>query len=238
MSLERHATVQQVRILLADDHELVRHGLKAVLQERRGWQVCGEASNGREAVEKTQTLNPDVVIVDLSMPVMNGVEATRRIVNANSHVKVLVLTIHQAEQIVSEVLEAGAKGFLLKSDAAQELINAVEAVLLDKPYFTAKVADEVLDGFLERRVHRPQCKTRVLTARERQVVQLLAEGRTSREVASELGLSVKTAESHRANVMRKLQVHSVGELVLYALRNQIVPSIAPMGKAHVASSMT
>jgi DNA-binding NarL/FixJ family response regulator len=222
MFTEKAVSSGPVRILLADDHDLVRQGIRAVLQERPGWEICGEASNGREAVEKAQLLKPDIVIVDVGMPYLNGVDATRQITKTNPAVKVLVLTIHPSEQIINEVLEAGAKGYLLKSDAAQELINGVESILRNKPYFTPMVADEVLDGFLERRAGRSQYKSRALTTREREVVQLLAEGRSSKEVAALLGLSVKTAESHRANVMRKLQIHSVGELVLYAVRNQIV----------------
>ena len=228
MFTEKAVSSGPVRILLADDHDLVRQGIRAVLQERPGWEICGEASNGREAVEKAQLLKPDIVIVDVGMPYLNGVDATRQITKTNPAVKVLVLNIHQSEQIINEVLEAGAKGYLLKSDAAQELINGVESILRNKPYFTPMVADEVLDGFLERRAGRSQYKSRALTTREREVVQLLAEGRSSKEVAALLGLSVKTAESHRANVMRKLQIHSVGELVLYAVRNQIVQTTIPL----------
>jgi len=213
------------RILVADDHEVVRRGLCALLRDQPDWEVCGEATNGREAVEQAMKLRPEVVILDIGMPNLNGLEATRQILKENSRIKVLILTLHDSDQVVQEVLNAGARGFLLKSDAARDLVAAVEALRRDKIYFTPKVASMVLDGYLRRdRSAAPQeipGRGR-LTPREREIVQLLAEGKSSKEVAVALGLSVKTAETHRSNIMRKLEMHSVSDLVLYAVRNNIV----------------
>jgi DNA-binding NarL/FixJ family response regulator len=214
------------RILVADDHEVVRRGLCALLQSRPEWEVCGEAADGREAVEKVRNLKADAVIIDIGMPTLNGLEATRQIVKANPNVKVLVLTLHDSEQMIQEVLNAGARGFLLKSDAARDLISAVQALRRDNTYFTSRVAEMVLEGYLK-----PDTRTNTipaahvrsrLTSREREVVQLIAEGKSTKEVAVALGLSVKTAETHRSNIMRKLELHSVSDLVLYAVRNNIV----------------
>jgi DNA-binding NarL/FixJ family response regulator len=213
------------RILVADDHEVVRKGLIALLQSQPDWQVCGEAADGREAVEKAQQLKPDVVILDIGMPSLNGLEATRQILKTNPQEKVLILTLHDSDQVVREVLNAGARGFLLKSDAARDLVAAVEALRRDKTYFTSKVATMVLEGYLKGGTPgQPIAATgrNRLTPREREIVQLLAEGKSTKEVAVALGLSVKTAETHRSNIMRKLQLHSVSDLVLYAVRNNIV----------------
>ena len=217
------------RILVADDHEVVRRGLCALLRNQPEWEVCGEAGDGREAVEKILTLKPEVVILDIGMPNLNGLEATRQILKTNPQIKVLVLTLHDSDQVVQEVLNAGARGFLLKTDAARDLVAAVEALRRGKTYFTPKVAAMVLDGYLRREngttPERPA--RRRLTPREREVVQLLAEGKSSKEVAVVLGLSVKTAETHRSNIMRKLELHSVSDLVLYAVRNNIVHMVQP-----------
>lgn len=214
------------RILVADDHEVVRKGLAALLQSQPDWQVCGEAADGREAVDKAQQLKPDVVILDIGMPSLNGLEATRQILKTNPQARVLILTLHDSDQVVREVLNAGARGFLLKSDAARDLVAAVEALRRDKTYFTSKVATMVLEGYLKggtpgQPIPTPGGRNR-LTPREREIVQLLAEGKSTKEVAVALGLSVKTAETHRSNIMRKLQLHSVSDLVLYAVRNNIV----------------
>jgi DNA-binding NarL/FixJ family response regulator len=209
------------RILVADDHEVVRKGLISILEQRPEWQVCGEASNGREAAEKAKQLMPDVVVMDVSMPGLNGLDATRQVVKANPATKVLILTLHDSDQIVRDVLDAGARGFLLKSDSGCELVAAVDALRRDKTYFTSRVAALVLEGYLRGgTTFKPGRNP--LTPREREVVQLLAEGSSTKEVAVALGLSVKTAETHRSNIMRKLQLHSVSSLVLYAVRNNIV----------------
>lgn len=213
------------RILVADDHEVVRKGLCALLTTQPDWEVCGEAGDGREAVEKVLKLRPDAVILDIGMPSLNGLEATRQILKTNPGTRVLILTLHDSDQVVREVLNAGAKGFLLKSDAARDLVAAVEALRRDKTYFTSKVAAMVLEGYLKggTPATAPVAPSRNrLTPREREIVQLLAEGKSTKEVAVALGLSVKTAETHRSNIMRKLQLHSVSDLVLYAVRNNIV----------------
>jgi DNA-binding NarL/FixJ family response regulator len=213
--------VAAFRILVADDHEVVRKGLIAILKQRPEFQVCGEACNGREAIEQAKQLMPDVIVMDLSMPGLNGLEATDQIVKSNPAVRVLVLTLHDSEELIRDVLNAGARGFLLKSDSGSELVAAVEALVRDKTYFTSKVADLVLEGYL--RGGTPFAPSRnPLTPREREVVQLLAEGSSTKEVAVTLGLAIKTAETHRSNIMRKLHLHSVTDLVLYAVRNNIV----------------
>jgi DNA-binding NarL/FixJ family response regulator len=213
--------VAAFRILVADDHEVVRKGLIAILKQKSEWQVCGEARNGREAVEQAAQLMPDVVVMDISMPGLNGLEATDQIVRANPSIKVLVLTLHDSDDLIRDVLNAGARGFLLKSDSVCELEAAIEALLRNKTYFTSKVSAMILEGYL--RGGTPFAANRnPLTPREREVVQLLAEGSSTKEVAVALGLAVKTAETHRSNIMRKLHLHSVSDLVLYAVRNNIV----------------
>jgi len=217
------------RIFIADDHEVVRKGLAALLQAEAGYEICGEASDGRAAMEKIRELKPDVSILDIGMPGLNGLEATRQIIKDDPRAKVLILTLHDSDQVVREVFNAGARGFLLKSDAARDLVVAVEALRRDKTYFTSKVAAMVLEGYLKGGTHSvPVSVGRDrLTPREREVVQLLAEGKSTKEVAVALGLSVKTAETHRSNIMRKLQLHSVSDLVMYAVRNNIVHVIQP-----------
>jgi len=217
------------RIFIADDHEVVRKGLCALLQAEQGWEVCGEAADGREATEKIRELKPDVSILDIGMPGLNGLEATRQILKDDPRAKVLVLTFHDSDQVVRDVLNAGARGFLLKSDAARDLVVAIEALRRDKTFFTSKVAAMVLEGYLKggTKAAAVAVGRDRLTPREREVVQLLAEGKSTKEVAVALGLSVKTAETHRSNIMRKLQLHSVSDLVLYAVRNNIVHVVQP-----------
>ncbi len=209
------------RILIADDHEIVRRGIRALLENHPGWEVCGEAIDGRDAIEKAAALRPDLALLDVGMPNLNGLDAARQILAAAPRTRVLILTMHESEQIVREVLEVGARGFLLKTDAARDMVSAVEALQRRTTFFTSSVAELVLNGYLHRRDNDKPLRDR-LTPREREVVQLLAEGKSSKEVAIVLSLSVKTAETHRTNVMRKLDLHSVADLVRYAVRNNIV----------------
>jgi len=215
----------KLRILLADDHEIVRRGLCTLLQQHEGWEVCGQASDGRQAVEKAKELKPDVVIVDIGMPNLNGLDATRRLLEHDPNFKVIVLTVTDADQVVREALDAGARGFVLKSDAARDLVSAVEAIEGKRMFFTPRVNDLLLAGFLEKGHQVAQGETPrlpTLTAREREITQLLAEGRSSKEAASALNLSTKTVETHRSNIMRKLNLHSIRDLVVYAIQNKII----------------
>lgn len=220
-----------LRILIADDHEVARQGIRALLESHAGWEVCAEAQDGREAVELASSLNPHLILLDIGMPNLNGLEAARQILAASPETPILILTMHDSNQVVREVLRAGARGFVLKSDAGRDLVAAVEALQMRRTFFTTKVSQMVLEGFLDRdgpssrEVATENQETdagAVLTGREREVIQLLAEGKTSKEVAVALHLSVKTAETHRTNLMRKLNLHSVADLTRYAVRNGIV----------------
>jgi DNA-binding NarL/FixJ family response regulator len=213
--------VSALRILIADDHEVARRGIRSLLEGHAGWEVCGEAADGREAVNAANKLKPDLVLLDIGMPSLNGLDATRQILAALPNTRVMILTMHDSEQVVREVLAAGARGFLLKSDAGRDLVAAVEALQQNRTFFTTKVAQLVLEGYLRPSPDSDQSRS-VLTPREREVIQLLAEGKTTKEVATMLNLSVKTAETHRTNLMRKLDLHSVVDLTLYAVRNGIV----------------
>ena len=214
------------RILLADDHEVVRAGLRALLEEQSGWEVVAEAVDGRDAVEKATKLKPDVVVIDIAMPSLNGLEAVRQIVKTVPNTKVLVLTMYDSDPLIQQVLQAGARGYLLKSDAGRDLVSAIDALRRNKTFFTPKVSQMVLEGYLDKGPKEKETEEEPeslrLTSRQREIVQLLAEGKSSKEVAAVLGLSVKTAETHRANIMRKLDCHSVTELVRYAIRNHII----------------
>ncbi len=212
-----------VRILVADDHEVVRRGLRTLLEAQPDLQVCAEAATGREAVEKAKECKPDLVVMDIGMPELNGLEATRKVLRVLPQTEVLILTMHESEQVVREVLAAGARGYVLKSDAARDLVTAVKALRQHKPFFTSRVAELVLKGYLsgvQAGDEEPSLPS--LTPREREIVQLLAEGKSNKEVAVALAISVKTVEAHRANIMRKLNLHSISELVHYAIRNKIV----------------
>lgn len=218
----------RLKIVVADDHEIVRRGTLALLSLEPEWEVCSEAADGRSAVELVRRHRPDIVILDVGMPLMNGLEAARQILKEYPQTKVLMLTVHESEQVVREVLDAGARGFVLKSDAARDLVAAVEALRRNKTFFTSRVAEMVLDGYLTtgHPLRGALTKGR-LTPREREVIQLLAEGKTTKEVACILGLGFKTADTHRTNIMRKLSLGSFSELVLYAVRNGIVQVVTP-----------
>lgn len=216
--------MKTLQILIADDHELVRKGLRTVLENQPGWKVCGEAINGRQAVELAKQLGPDVIVLDVTMPELNGLEATRQILKAIPKTEVLILTMHESEKLVSEVLAAGAHGYILKADTSRLLVSAIELLAQHQPFFTGKISEVVLSGYLNPEKIRKDSAGPVqrLTAREREIVQLLAEGKTNKEVAVALGVNVKTVDAHRANVMHKLDLHSVTDLVRYAIRNHII----------------
>jgi two-component system response regulator NreC len=215
--------VKRLRILIADDHGLVRRGERTLLQARLGWRVVGEATNGREAVEKAIALKPDVAVIDIGMPELDGVEAARQIGEAVPGTKVLVLTMHESDQMVRRALDAGARGYLLKSDLTDTLIKAVKAVAEGKRYLPPKVSDIVLEGFLKARdqhQHVEQAGART-TPREIEIIRFLAEGKVNKEIAARLGISVRTVEAHRSKIMLKLGVHSLAELIHYAMRHGI-----------------
>jgi len=215
---------RSLRILVADDHELVRRGIRGLLRARRGWTVVGEAVNGQEAVEKANRLKPDVAILDISMPDLDGLQATRRIREAAPTTEVVVLTMHESDQMVRRVLEAGARGYVLKSDLATHLVNAVKHVSAGKLFLTPRVSEIVVRGFLktgnesdltEHSQARP-------TPREVEIIRLLAEGRANKEIAAKLGITIRTVETHRAKIMLKLGLHSIAELIHYAIRHKIL----------------
>jgi len=211
-----------LRVLIADDHDIVRKGLKALIEERQGWEVCGEARSGREAVEKASELSPDILVIDVSMPDLNGLEATRQIRKSCPETEILVITHHDSDEMAAEVLNAGARGYVLKSDSDKDLVRAVEALSHHKPFFTARVTEVLISNRGTRRTDPAESLRQRLTMREREILQLLAEGKTAKEVASVLGIATKTSDTHRTNIMRKLNVHSVAELVHYAIRNKVV----------------
>jgi DNA-binding NarL/FixJ family response regulator len=212
-----------IRILIADDHEIVRQGVRNLVSSQPDMELCGEATIGRDAVDLATRLVPDVAILDISMPGLNGIEATRQILKSNPEIRVLMFTMHEAEQLVHEVFGAGAKGYLLKSDAGRHLIAAIRTVASGSHYFSSRLSDVIFEGFLHKDTpHAPADGTQKPSAREREIVQLLAEGKSNKEVAATLGISVKTAETHRATIMRKLGLHSISELVRYAIRNHII----------------
>jgi len=210
-----------LRIVVVDDHAVVRRGVRALLESRPDWEVVAEATTGREAVDAVKRHRPEIVVMDISLPELNGLEATRQIVQESPQTEVLVLTMHHSEELAREVLKAGARGYVLKSDADESLITAVDALRQHKPFLTCGVTEFMLDGFL-RDTSVPDLSARdSVTPREREIIQLLTEGLSNKEAAARLGISVKTIEAHRANIMRKLRLRSVTDLVRYAIRNKI-----------------
>ena len=215
---------QRCRVLIADDHEIVRTGVRTLVQSVSYWEVVGEAGDGRDAVQKANELRPDLVVLDIGMPLLNGLEAARQMLRSDPRCRILILSMHDSDLIIREILDIGARGYVLKSDTNRDLLMAIKAVRNNKTFFTAKVAQIMADSYVHTGLHFserdvPQSR---LTPRQREVVQLVAEGSSSKEVAVALGLSVKTAEKHRANIMKRLDCHSVTDLVRYALKNSII----------------
>jgi DNA-binding NarL/FixJ family response regulator len=215
--------LKKLRILLADDHELVRRGVRGLLCVRSGWRVVGEAANGREAVDKTNKLKPDVAIVDVSMPDLDGLQATRQIREVSPNTEVVVLTMHDSEQMVRRVLDAGALGYVLKSDLSVNLVKAVKNVSAGRLFLTPRVSEIVLKGFLKHVTQADAAKQpwAGLTPREVEIIRRLAEGKANKAIAADLGITTRTAETHRAKIMLKLGVHSLAELIHYAIRHRI-----------------
>lgn len=211
--------MKNVRIMLADDHEIVRHGLRRLLETQPGWEICGEAGSGLEAVEKTRQLKPDIVILDHSMPGLSGAEAARQILKALPKTQIVILTMHDSEQLLREVLEAGVHGYVLKSDAMCDMVAAVRALLDHRRYLSPGASGVAVEGFLHPSA---EVESGRLTPREREIVKLLTQGKSNKEVASALNISVKTVEAHRANIMHKLNLPSFADLVHFAIRTGIV----------------
>ena len=210
--------MKRIRILLADDHAVVRQGFRMILSAHPDLEIVGEAGNGREAVELAAKLRPDVVVMDVAMPELNGIEATRRLTAENPHTRVVALSMHKDSVYVREILRAGARGYLLKDSVAADLVSAVRAIAAGEGYLSPAVSDAVLDDY-RRHVTNP---IDLLTSREREVLQMLAEGKTNKEIAGILNLSVYTVDAHRGRIMEKLNVHSINELVRFAVRNGLI----------------
>lgn len=232
MPRKRPGTVRRVRVLLADDHELVRRGIRGLLQSKRKWLVVGEAADGLEAVEKARKLQPDIVILDIDMPGLNGLEATPRIKQAAPAAKIIVLTLHESGEMIRRALDAGAYGLVLKSDLADRLLTALAEVATAKPFLTPKASALAVREFAK-----PESSKKAAggsqkrpTSREVEVIRLLAQGKANKEIAAAMEISVRTAEAHRANIMKKLGVRSLAGLIHYALRSGIT-SVESSGSA-------
>ena len=225
MSKNRTTKTRRLRILLADDHELVRRGIRGLLSAKREWMVVGEAADGFEAIEKSKRLKPDVVILDIDMPGLNGLEAAPRIREVAPHARIIILTLHESGEMVRRALEAGAQGVVLKSDLAERLMAAMRQISSAKPCLTPKVSELVVRGFLSDASNGKRANPAVIkpTSREAEVIRLLAEGKANKEVAAAMGISVRTAEAHRANIMKKLDLRSLADIVRYALGQGMVP---------------
>jgi DNA-binding NarL/FixJ family response regulator len=222
---QQGVTVGSLKILVADDHDLVRRGVKVLLESRPGWQVCGEARNGIEAVRLCDQLKPNIAILDFNMPELNGLEAAKKILKTCPGTETMILSVDHSNQLIRELILAGVRGYILKSDSDRDLVAAVEALANHRPYFAICATELMLNskkGNSRLTTSSADLWEEPLTAREQELLRLIAEGKNSREAAKLLGISAKTADTHRANLMRKLQIHSVTELVRYALRNRIV----------------
>ena len=213
-----------LRILIADDHDVMRQGTRAVIERQPGWEVCGVAATGREAVERARELKPDIVIIDMTMPELNGLDAAGQIRRRLPGTEILMFTAHENDALIRDAFEAGVKSFILKSEAHNFLVQAIESLAKHKPFFTTKVSEILFSKILNRAEGSRDASEpgQRLSAREREIVQLIAEGKSNKEVAEALGISVRTAETHRASVLRKLNLNSVADLVRYAIRNKII----------------
>jgi DNA-binding NarL/FixJ family response regulator len=214
--------MKKIRILIADDHDIVRRGLRPLIESEYGWEVCGEAVTGREAVAMAESLKPDIVILDVGMPEVNGVEATRQIRQARAETEVLAFTGTESESLVHQLFAAGARACVLKSEAGDQLIPAIKALSQHRPYLASRISQAVFERYLQGGLAPDDDTPGGLSARERETIRLLAEGKSNKEVAAAVGISVKTVESHRAAIMRKLGFTSFSDLVRYAVRNHIV----------------
>jgi two-component system response regulator NreC len=214
--------LEKIRILLADDHTLMRSGIRALLEDEPGLNVIGEAEDGRSAVALACKLGPDVVIMDIAMPLLNGLEATRQIRQQCPHVRVLILSMHDNEEYIRQVLEAGAMGYILKDAAARELISAIRSVYRGEAVLSPAVTRLVIEDYLRWGGSRPQAESDGLSPREREVLQLIAEGYTNKQIAKILSISIKTVQAHRNNLMGKLDLHDRGELIKYAIQKKII----------------
>jgi len=214
--------MEPLRILLADDHEVVRQGVRMLIEKETGWTVCGEAVDGRKAVALAEKLAPDVAVLDLGMPGLNGLDAARQIKRAQPKTEVLIFTGEESEQLIHDVFAAGARSYILKSDIGGHLVEAIRALGQHKHYFTNRISEVVFARYLNGSAGAGNDKAEGLTPREREIVQLLGEGRSNKEAAALLGISVKTVETHRATTMRKLRLNSFADLVRYAIRNKII----------------
>jgi DNA-binding NarL/FixJ family response regulator len=216
--------VKPLRILIADDHDIFRHGVRQLIQSHPGWEICGEASMGLEAIAQAKELLPDIAILDIGMPDMDGLEAASKIGTVSPNTEILILSAHYSDQLIREIVNAGIRGYILKSDSDRDLVIAVENLANHQAFFTRYATEMIHSTFSlgQRLTKTPQSLGDRLTTREREVVKLLSGGMKSKKVASMLGISIKTVETHRSNAMRKLDLHNMNELVRYAVRNQII----------------
>jgi DNA-binding NarL/FixJ family response regulator len=211
-----------IKVLIADDHDLMRRGIKAIIGTKKGWEICAEAQTGVQAVAKAKELKPDIAILDITMPELNGLEAAKRIQKVSEKTEILMLSMHYSDQLIRDVIEAGIRGYIVKSDSDRDLSIALDNLANHKPFFAPRVTEVILNSSSGRIPAPTEGPRNRITSREREIIQLLSEGKSSKEVAALLNISVKTAETHRANIMRKLQMHTVSELVRYAVRNRII----------------
>lgn len=209
------ATIDPLRILVAHQHDLIRRGVRALLQPHREWEICAEACTGWETVVKAEKLTPDIVILDLSIPQLNGFEAAKRIRKASPKAEILIMSLHFADELIPDIVEAGVRGYLLHTDSDRDLVTAIECLANHRPFFTARAMEMLLT------LKRTRPRRRLLSSREGDVLRLVCDGNTTGQASLVLGISRKTVDTHRANIMRKLELHSVAQLVRYAIRNQI-----------------